>query len=209
MPYSAATDPFCHNGRQLPSLFLVGAMKCGTTSLAQQLFDEYGYSRGVKFPDSLGWSDEKEHHFFELDSRFKKGLDYYATSFPPCGEHVMTIDATPNYFYENAHKPAARIKELGAGARKKTTVRVVVHGGEAGARTKKKLKVDAAALATLDELLDAVRSELPPPKGRRADLGRVRVTIEDAEGGTIEVEDDDDMADAPDARCVHVRGWPL
>ena len=29
MPYSAATDPFCHNGHQLPSLFLVGAMKCG------------------------------------------------------------------------------------------------------------------------------------------------------------------------------------
>ena len=97
----------------------------------------------------------------------------------------------------------------GAGGRKKTTVRVVVHGGEAGARTKKKLKIDAAALATLDELLDAVRSELPPPKGRRADLGRVRVTIEDAEGGTVEVEDDDDMADAADARCVHVRGWPL
>ena len=40
-------------------------------------------------------------------------------------------------------------------------------------------------------------------------LGRVRVTIEDAEGGTVEVEDDDDMADAADARCVHVRGWPL
>ena len=56
MPYSAASDPFCHNGHQLPSLFLVGAMKCGTTSLAQQLFDEYGYSRGVKFPDSLGWA---------------------------------------------------------------------------------------------------------------------------------------------------------
>ena len=96
-----------------------------------------------------------------------------------------------------------------AGARKKTTVRVVVHGGEAGARTKKKLKIDAAALTSLDELLDAVRSELPPPKGRRADLGRVRVTIEDAEGGTVEVEDDGDMADAADARCVHVRGWPL
>ena len=54
-----------------------------------------------------------------------------------------------------------------------------------------------------------MRSELPPPKGRRADLGRVRVTIEDAEGGTVEVEDDGDMADAADARCVHVRGWPL
>ena len=85
-------------------------MKCGTTSLAQQLFDEYGYSRGVKFPDSLGWSDEKEHHFFELDSRFKKGLDYYATSFPPCGEHVMTIDATPNYF-TSADAPQ-RVAEL-------------------------------------------------------------------------------------------------
>ena len=95
------------------------------------------------------------------------------------------------------------------GAQEDDGARVVVHGGEAGARTKKKLKIDAAALATLDELLDAVRSELPPPKGRRADLGRVRVTIEDAEGGTVEVEDDDDMADAADARCVHVRGWPL
>ena len=53
------------------------------------------------------------------------------------------------------------------------------------------------------------QAELPPPKGRRDDLGRVRVAIEDAEGGTVEVEDDDDMADAADARCVHVRGWPL
>ena len=79
--------------------------------LAQQLFDEYGYSRGVKFPDSLGWSDEKEHHFFELDSRFKKGLDYYATAFPPCGEHVMTIDATPNALLRE-WPAAARIKEL-------------------------------------------------------------------------------------------------
>ena len=30
-------DPFCVNGRQLPSLFLVGAQKCGTTSMGVAL----------------------------------------------------------------------------------------------------------------------------------------------------------------------------
>ena len=39
-------DLFCHNGHQLPSFFLLGAQKCGTTSLASQLFDQVGFARG-------------------------------------------------------------------------------------------------------------------------------------------------------------------
>ena len=153
-------------------------MKCGTTSLAQRLFDEYGTAA------ASNWS---------ILSAGASALRFARTGGPRSAERgaAAAVDGGAEW------PPRARKK------------RRVVHGGEAGARTKKKLKIDAAALATLDELLDAVRSELPPPKGRRADLGRVRVTIEDAEGGTIEVEDDDDMADAADARCVHVRGWPL
>ena len=98
---------FCFNGHQLPSLFLVGAQKCGTTSLSAQLFREWGFRQGYQFKDGL-FSDSKEHHFFDIEARWRRGLAYYATSFPPCGS--ATIDATPNYMFET--DLAARLKEM-------------------------------------------------------------------------------------------------
>jgi hypothetical protein len=79
--------------------------------MAQQLFDEYGVSKGVPFKDAL-YSDEKEHPFFTtvMESRWRQGLSYYATGFPPCGEGVLTLDGHPNY----SQQPAAleRLKRL-------------------------------------------------------------------------------------------------
>ena len=98
------------------------------------------------------------------------------------------------------------------GAQKRKTVRVVVHGGEAGARTRRRSSRLTAALAALDHEL-SMRCGRSCRRGGAAPTSAACVvtTIEDAEEeeGTVEVEDDDDMADAADARCVHVRGWPL
>eukprot|EP00316_Scyphosphaera_apsteinii_P020376 CAMPEP_0119308834 /NCGR_PEP_ID=MMETSP1333-20130426/12799_1 /TAXON_ID=418940 /ORGANISM="Scyphosphaera apsteinii, Strain RCC1455" /LENGTH=366 /DNA_ID=CAMNT_0007312699 /DNA_START=138 /DNA_END=1238 /DNA_ORIENTATION=- len=91
------SDIFCYEGRQLPSLFLLGAQKCATSSLATQLFEEWGVSRGAPFHDGHQWSDSKEHHFFDDEARTPKGLSYYAKSFNHCGD--FTVDATPNYFF--------------------------------------------------------------------------------------------------------------
>ncbi len=40
-----SADSWCVNGRQLPALFLVGAQKCSTTSLADQLFSSFGFAK--------------------------------------------------------------------------------------------------------------------------------------------------------------------
>ena len=63
---SAVTSAFATavtsaNGRQLPSLFILGAQNCSTTSFTSQLFDQYGASAGYAFNDGDAWSDRKEH----------------------------------------------------------------------------------------------------------------------------------------------------
>ena len=94
-------DPFCVNGHQLPALFLIGAQKCGTTSLAKQLKEQYGVSTGLGFKDGAGFSNRKEPHFFNTDTRYERGLEHYASIFPPCGQDVLTMDATPDYLFGN------------------------------------------------------------------------------------------------------------
>ena len=92
-------DTFCVNGRRLPALFIVGAQKCGTTSFAKQLFEQFGFTQGISHYSNGEDADPfggKEHHFFNKDDRVMRGLAFYATSFPDnCNAHV--IDATPNY----------------------------------------------------------------------------------------------------------------
>jgi hypothetical protein len=93
--------------------------KCGTTSISKQLFDEFGFSPGHSFPDEIAWSDNKEHHFFDT-SRAGKGLKYYASSFPACGEHVFTLDATPNGMYSGSAR-SNMVRIFGNERIKKTT----------------------------------------------------------------------------------------
>ena len=93
---------FCYNGRQLPSLIILGAQKCGTTSFWNQLTAEWDFGGGTgNANDGLGYSTAKEHHFFDVPRRSARGLEHYASGFPPCGQHAATVDATPNYFFPN------------------------------------------------------------------------------------------------------------
>ena len=76
-PYVAEDDIFCHNGHQLPMLFLLGAQKCGSTSLVYELWDQYGFAHGLpyrgRFNDGCdSYNDNKEKHFFEDDCRRAK-----------------------------------------------------------------------------------------------------------------------------------------
>ena len=89
MPYSAATDPLCHNGKQIPALYLLGAQSCGTTSFVAQLsYQHWGITPAMK-----------EWHFFDRPERFKKGIGAYLNYWraPACGAGVLALDATPNY----------------------------------------------------------------------------------------------------------------
>lgn len=111
---------FCHNHHELPSLYLIGAQKCGTTSLTEALFDAGfggaghawrdrpwvghcwtgppGSCRGG-FPDMVKYfTTEKEAHFFDTWGRLERGLDWMVLAYPKCHEGIPTLDATPDYF---------------------------------------------------------------------------------------------------------------
>lgn len=72
----------------LPTFIIVGAQKCGTSSLSATL---RGHSQ-------VHMSRPKELHFF--DRNFEQGLDFYATQFKPLPQHLAIGEATPSYLYD-------------------------------------------------------------------------------------------------------------
>ena len=76
---------FCYKNRTLPSVFIIGIQKCGTSTLNNLLSEFRDLSNG-------GY---KEHHFF--DNPYQD-YDNYTTQFPECNQNIVrTYDATPNY----------------------------------------------------------------------------------------------------------------
>lgn len=73
----------------MPDFLILGAQKCGTTSLYQYL---------VRHPQILP-AKEKETHFFDL--RFHLGFDWYNTFFPAesFGRNLLVGEATPYYLF--------------------------------------------------------------------------------------------------------------
>jgi hypothetical protein len=100
-----------------PSLFIVGAQKAGTTSLAEYLSE---------VPGIIGpW--EKEIGFFNNDERYQKGENWYASFFSTrmmasskTGvRSPLTFDASANYFEEplaakriHSYDPKAKVVVL-------------------------------------------------------------------------------------------------
>jgi len=82
-------------GRALPHFLVIGAQRCGTTSLYNYL----GQHPGVARP--LG----KELQFFS--THFQRGVPWYRAHFPAAqtGSGVLTFEATPYYLF---HPQAAR-----------------------------------------------------------------------------------------------------
>ena len=99
-------DIFCVNGHQLPQLQLIGAQKCGTTSLSVDLFHEWGFCDGTTRKKAWPACDhfnhdayDKEKHAFDSGNQFDATLAAYARRFPPCGPNMLSLDATPDYLY--------------------------------------------------------------------------------------------------------------
>lgn len=82
---------------QLPSVLLIGAQKCGTTAMADWLFNG-GFRGAHVFEGEPDWYN-KEPHFFDKDSRFNQGLEFYAKRFQndtPNDDSSTRFDATPD-----------------------------------------------------------------------------------------------------------------
>lgn len=75
----------------LPNVVIIGAMKCGTTSLHEYL----GYH------PEIGMSERKETHFFVAEHNWSKGLSWYRQHFPETkkvvGESSPTYTRFPLY----------------------------------------------------------------------------------------------------------------
>src|SRR5687768_8813331 len=69
----------------LPNLIIIGAMKCGTTSM-------HGYLRRHR---QIEMSGTKELDFFIAGRNWEKGPDWYASQFP--GGTAIRGESSPNY----------------------------------------------------------------------------------------------------------------
>jgi hypothetical protein len=79
-----------HLGRPLltlPTFVIVGAQKCGTSSLAAWLRDH----------PQVYFAERKELHFFSNDENWARGLDWYADHFANAGDATAIGEATPHY----------------------------------------------------------------------------------------------------------------
>jgi hypothetical protein len=74
---------------RLPNFLIVGAMKSGTTSLAQYL---------AAHPQAH-LAPEKEVNFFERSYIWQRGADWYASRFADAGDAVAVGEASPSYMY--------------------------------------------------------------------------------------------------------------
>ena len=98
------SQEFCINGRLVPSLFVIGVQKCGTTTLDAILKKFSGLSHGAR----------KEHHFFDQSKNQTLQFDKYINQFPVCnGKIKISYDASPHYTNYNQHvKAAENIKKF-------------------------------------------------------------------------------------------------
>ncbi len=72
---------------RLPDFLIIGAMKCGTSSLHDQLSRRSG----------LFMSTPKEPNFFSDDEQFERGLEWYSSLFGDAGEHQLCGESSTHY----------------------------------------------------------------------------------------------------------------
>jgi hypothetical protein len=73
-----------------PDFIIVGASRSGTTSLYQVL----------KQVPGIFMPEKKELQFFEKDSEYNKGLEYYSNYFKAAAENAIKGEASPPYFHK-------------------------------------------------------------------------------------------------------------
>lgn len=93
--------------RNLPDFIVIGAMKCGTSTLAAQLAGQPG----------VFMSTPKEPNYFSDDSVFAQGDDWYESLFAPAPEGALKGEASTHYtklptYPDTLVRMTARLPEL-------------------------------------------------------------------------------------------------
>lgn len=119
-------DQFCIAGGQLPSLYLLGVPKCGTTSLASQLRDEYGVSYNTK--EYHLWDGVERHMPASAWRRSLAGyMDRRRPSrrppLPACDRAILSADCTARYLSQGVQ---ALVAAYGPARLRKTAFAVLL-----------------------------------------------------------------------------------
>ena len=86
---------------RMPSVFIAGFPKCGTTALHKILVQHLDISQSQWLDDSVErrhYVPPKEHYFFSSYGNYDQGLDWYKGHF--CKERQHALDSTPTYATE-------------------------------------------------------------------------------------------------------------
>ena len=73
----------------LPNFLCIGAQKSGTTTL----YDILKQHPHIFLPD------KKELHFFDIESKYQKGVKYYSSYFQGSNSYLSVGEITPIYIY--------------------------------------------------------------------------------------------------------------
>jgi len=101
--YSKGDENLCLEGKIVPELFLLGAQKAGTSSLAVQLVTIPGII-GRRLESEAPAHDRgvwKEAHFFDKHESSAETLESWLGGYPSCTNEtrIVAMDATPNYLF--------------------------------------------------------------------------------------------------------------
>lgn len=84
----------------LPDFIIIGAARCGTSSLWANLAEH----PRIKSPDRRAFSqaagNHKEIHFFDREHKWNKGVDFYRRFFIGPPQAFYYFESTPNYLYQ-------------------------------------------------------------------------------------------------------------
>lgn len=86
-PASRNNDPLSNTTRHLPDIIIIGVRKGGTRALIEML---------SLHSDVV--AAQNEIHFFDWDSHYRRGADWYVSQMPFARPGQLTVEKTPAYF---------------------------------------------------------------------------------------------------------------
>ena len=100
------SNNFCIRGHQIPNVIFIGGMKCGTSTFASTMFNDFDWKGATLCNRTRVPYCKKEPHFFDMNNDIKIHDPRYAQLFPRCQKEQIVMDGTPanGAFLENISK---------------------------------------------------------------------------------------------------------
>jgi hypothetical protein len=82
---------------RIPNVLVAGAQKSGTSWIFHYLKSYNDLCTPIPFGTTYPDMSLKEVHFFDMYTRYKRGLSFYQSRWSHCGTKKIVLDSTPNY----------------------------------------------------------------------------------------------------------------